>query len=123
MPSPEMAKAASMVQVPHGISTRGKYDEDRLMFAVPKKGRMSEKCLKFLEAAGLEYTRPDRVDVALCTNLPITLVFLAASDIAAFVGEGNVDLGITGEDIVAESGHSVEVRVRVWGEGVGEGWR
>ena len=52
--------------------------------------------------------RPERVDVALVRNLPITLVFLPAADIAKYVGEGNVDLGITGEDIIAEAGVSVE---------------
>ncbi len=34
--------------------------------------------------------------------MPITLIFLPAADIAQYVGDGNVDLGITGEDIVAE---------------------
>ena len=34
--------------------------------------------------------------------MPITLVFLPAKDIATFVGEGKVKLGITGEDMVAE---------------------
>eukprot|EP00316_Scyphosphaera_apsteinii_P011583 CAMPEP_0119323198 /NCGR_PEP_ID=MMETSP1333-20130426/60256_1 /TAXON_ID=418940 /ORGANISM="Scyphosphaera apsteinii, Strain RCC1455" /LENGTH=737 /DNA_ID=CAMNT_0007330591 /DNA_START=15 /DNA_END=2228 /DNA_ORIENTATION=+ len=79
----------------------------RLHIAVPKKGRMHETCLRFLEAAGLEYKRPERVDLAEVTNMPITLVFLPAADIAQYVGEGNVDLGITGEDIVAETGVSV----------------
>ena len=46
--------------------------------------------------------------MALVRNLPITLVFLPAADIAKYVGEGNVDLGITGEDIIAEAGVSVE---------------
>ena len=32
----------------------------------------------------------------------ISLVFLPAKDIATFVALGDVDLGITGEDIVAE---------------------
>jgi ATP phosphoribosyltransferase len=35
-------------------------------------------------------------------NLPIALVFLPAADIPTFVGEGRVDLGITGRDQVAE---------------------
>jgi ATP phosphoribosyltransferase len=43
------------------------------------------------------------VDIAICSSLPVTLVFLPASDIATYVGEGNLDLGITGQDIVAES--------------------
>jgi len=46
--------------------------------------------------------------VALCVGLPITLVFLPAADIAKYVGEGNVDIGITGIDIVQES--NVEVQ-------------
>lgn len=41
-------------------------------------------------------------------DLPITLVFLPAADIAKYVGEGNVDIGITGLDVVMESGVSVE---------------
>ncbi len=35
-------------------------------------------------------------------NLPIALVFLPAADIPTFVGEGRVDLGITGRDQVVE---------------------
>jgi ATP phosphoribosyltransferase len=35
--------------------------------------------------------------------MPIALVFLPAADIPRFVGEGRVDLGITGQDQVAES--------------------
>lgn len=52
---------------------------------------------------GIQYDRPHRLDVAHCTTLPLTLVFLPAADIATYVGEGNVDLGITGIDVVRES--------------------
>lgn len=34
--------------------------------------------------------------------MPIALIFLPAADIPTFVGEGRVDLGITGRDQVAE---------------------
>lgn len=112
LPGAALVRASSLVAVPSGISTRGNSDE-RLLIAIPKKGRMHEKCLKFLEAAGLEYERPDRVDVALCTNMPIKIVFLPASDIAMFVGEGNVDVGITGEDIIAESEQIVHVNLKL----------
>lgn len=43
------------------------------------------------------------MDIAVCRGLPVTLVFLPAADIATYVGEGNLDIGITGQDIVAES--------------------
>ena len=72
-------------------------------FAIPKKGRLHEKILQMLKGSGIELRREPRLDVALCVDLPITLVFLPASDIAKYVGEGNIDLGITGLDIVKES--------------------
>lgn len=72
-------------------------------FAIPKKGRLMEKVIVMLKGAGIEFRRQPRLDVALCIGLPITLVFLPAADIAKFVGEGNVDLGITGSDLVREN--------------------
>ncbi|OQR82472.1 ATP phosphoribosyltransferase [Achlya hypogyna] len=77
--------------------------QDNLLFAIPKKGRLYESVVKLLNGAGLDYNRPNRLDIAHCSSLPVTLVFLPASDIAKYVGEGNVDLGITGQDIIAES--------------------
>jgi ATP phosphoribosyltransferase len=62
-----------------------------------------EKVVEMLKGSGIEFRRQPRLDVALCVGLPISLIFLPAADIAKFVGEGNVDLGITGEDIVQEN--------------------
>jgi ATP phosphoribosyltransferase len=61
-----------------------------------------------LKGAGIEFRREPRLDVALCVGLPITLVFLPAADIAKFVGQGDVDIGITGFDVVSESQVDVE---------------
>ena len=66
------------------------------------------RVLSRFSGADIQYTRRNRLDIAACTNLPITLVFLPASDIAKYVGQGNVDLGITGQDIVIETGIDVE---------------
>ena len=77
-------------------------------FAIPKKGRLYEKCVGMLKGAGIEFRREPRLDVALCIGLPITLVFLPAADIAKFVGKGDVDIGITGYDVVTESQVNVE---------------
>jgi len=85
--------------------------------AVPKKGRLHEKVISMLKAAGIEHHREPRLDVAVCINLPLTLVFLPAADIAKYVGEGNVDIGITGYDVVQECGVDV---VRVMDLGFGK---
>ena len=84
-------------------------DEARnCLFAVPKKGRLFDKVSKILAGTGLDFVRPNRLDVAHCTSLPLTLVFLPAADIPAYVSEGNVDIGITGQDVVKEHGCDVE---------------
>ena len=75
---------------------------DRLLFAIPKKGRLHEHCISLLKGADINFHRPNRLDIALVKNLPIALVFLPAADIAKFVGDGNVDLGITGQDMIEE---------------------
>lgn len=77
-------------------------------FAIPKKGRLYEKCIDMLKGAGIDFRREPRLDIALCVGLPITLVFLPAADIAKFVGKGDVDIGITGYDVVTESQVSVD---------------
>lgn len=76
--------------------------------AIPKKGRLYDVCCEMLKGAGIKFHRGARLDVAVCKGLPLTLVFLPASDIAMYVGEGNVDFGITGFDIVEESEVEVE---------------
>ncbi|RDW68547.1 ATP phosphoribosyltransferase-like protein [Coleophoma crateriformis] len=82
--------------------------EGRLLFAVPKKGRLLQAALNLLEGADIQFRRESRLDIALVKNLPIALVFLPAADIPTFVGEGRVDLGITGRDVVAEHDAAVE---------------
>ena len=55
-----------------------------------------------LQGSDLQFRREHRLDIALVLGLEVALVFLPAADIPAFVGEGRVDLGITGRDQVAE---------------------
>ncbi|KAJ2886375.1 ATP phosphoribosyltransferase (ATP-PRTase) (ATP-PRT), partial [Coemansia aciculifera] len=76
---------------------------DRMLFAVPKKGRLYDQCLGLLNSIGIEFHRKPRHDIALVTNMPIALIFLPAADIATYVAKGNIDIGITGLDIISES--------------------
>lgn len=76
---------------------------DRLLFAIPKKGRLHQQCLDLLKGADIQFNRNQRLDIALVKNLAVAIIFLPASDIPRFVGLGNVDLAITGQDVVAEA--------------------
>ncbi|KAG5952100.1 hypothetical protein E4U53_001621 [Claviceps sorghi] len=82
--------------------------EGRLLFAVPKKGRLNQAALNLLEGADIQFRRENRLDIALVKNLPIALIFLPAADIPTFVGQGRVDLGITGWDQVKEHDAAVQ---------------
>lgn len=81
--------------------------QTRLLTCSSTTGRLYEKCLELLGGADIQFKRQHRLDVALVGNFHMALVFLPAADIPRFVGEGNVDLGITGQDMVAEAGESV----------------
>lgn len=84
------------------------HNQDHCLFAVPKKGRLYEKVTDMLKGAGVDYHREPRLDIAICKDLDMTMVFLPAADISKYVGEGNVDIGVTGIDIVEENGLEVE---------------
>lgn len=66
------------------------------------EGRLHQPCLDLLQGSDIQFHRHNRLDIALVKNFPLALVFLPAADIPTFVGEGRVDLGITGKDQVAE---------------------
>lgn len=66
------------------------------------EGRLQQATLDLLAGCDIQFRRETRLDIALVKNLPIALIFLPAADIPTFVGEGRVDLGITGRDQVAE---------------------
>jgi len=78
-------------------------DEDMVLFAVPKKGRLKDFTLQLLKAVGLSANRPQRLDVAVCKDYPIKLVFLPSVDIATYVLDGHVDVGIAGSDSYEET--------------------
>ncbi|ODV57884.1 ATP phosphoribosyltransferase (ATP-PRTase) (ATP-PRT) [Ascoidea rubescens DSM 1968] len=77
---------------------------DRIFFAIPKKGRIHDKCLELLKGADIQFRKIDkRLDIALSTNLPIALVFLRESDIPIFVSKGRCSIGIANSFQIKES--------------------
>ena len=69
---------------------------------LPPEGRLQQATLDLLSGSDIQFKRAPRSDIASVKDHKITLVFLPAADIPTFVGEGRVDLGITGRDQIAE---------------------
>ncbi len=75
-----------------------------LRIGVPSKGRLSEVAGELLKEAGLSFRRQERSLFARCRELPLDITFLRTEDIPVLCAEGAIDMGITGGDLVAESG-------------------
>jgi ATP phosphoribosyltransferase len=88
----------------------------RLRLAIPNKGRMVEPTLKLLHDAGLIFDEHERMLVAKVQNYELDILFVRTNDIIEFVGDGVADLGVTGDDLISESGAELP-RVRSLGYG------
>jgi ATP phosphoribosyltransferase len=82
---------------------------ERLRLAVPNKGRLVEPTLALLHDTGLVFDEHDRSLVARVQNFDLDILFVRTSDVVEFVGDGVADLGITGRDLLAETGSALPV--------------
>jgi ATP phosphoribosyltransferase len=77
--------------------------------AIPNKGRLQEPAIKLLEDAGIGVIdRAERQLFARTRDKQVDLVFVRTQDIPKLVEQGAADLGITGHDLVTESGARVK---------------
>lgn len=88
-----------------------------LRIGVPSKGRLAEVASELLKEAGLNYRRQERSLFARCREMPLDVTFLRTEDIPVLCAEGAIDLGITGGDLMAESGAQLINRLEL---GVGQ---
>ena len=84
-----------------------------LRIGLPSKGRLSDIAGDLLKQAGLSFRRQSRGLFARVSGLPVDLIFLRTDDIPTLCAEGAIDMGITGSDLLEESGGSAEVRMRL----------
>lgn len=74
-----------------------------LRVAVPNKGALSESAAEILAEAGYR-RRSDPKDLTVIDRANgVEFFFLRPKDIAIYVGSGQLDFGITGRDLAAES--------------------
>ncbi len=75
-----------------------------LRVAVPNKGMMSEPARAMLTEAGYLRSASVRDLLVHDPDNDVEFFFLRPRDIAIYVGEGTLDLGITGRDMLLDSG-------------------
>jgi ATP phosphoribosyltransferase len=82
-----------------------------LRIGVPSKGRLSDLAAELLKQAGLSFRRQERSLFARVGEMPVDITFLRTDDIPVLCAEGAIDMGLTGSDLVAESGADVVTRL------------
>jgi ATP phosphoribosyltransferase len=79
-----------------------------LRIAVPNKGSLSEPASQMLAEAGYRQRSDSRELVLHDADNDTEFFFLRPRDIATYVGSGQLDVGITGEDLLLDSGANAE---------------
>ncbi|WP_370619622.1 ATP phosphoribosyltransferase [Mumia sp. Pv 4-285] len=79
-----------------------------LKVAVPNKGSLSESAAQMLVDAGYRQRRSSRDLVTLDADNDVEFFYLRPRDIAIYVGDGTLDLGITGRDLLLDSGAAAD---------------
>jgi ATP phosphoribosyltransferase len=79
-----------------------------LRIAVPNKGSLSEPASQMLTEAGYRQRSDSRELMLLDTDNDTEFFFLRPRDIAIYVGSGRLDVGITGQDLLLDSGAHAE---------------
>lgn len=74
-----------------------------LRVAVPNKGSLSEAASAMLSEAGYRQRRDSRELVMVDPDNDIEFFFLRPRDIAVYVGQGTLDVGITGRDLLLDA--------------------
>ncbi len=79
-----------------------------LRVAVPNKGSLAEPSATMLHEAGYRQRRDPKELVLVDSANEVEFFFLRPRDIAVYVGAGQLDLGITGRDLLLDSGAAAE---------------
>jgi ATP phosphoribosyltransferase len=75
-----------------------------LRIALPNKGRLSEDTRELFNDAGLEVRSSSERALTASLGGEFEAIFVRAQDIPEFVADGAADVGVTGWDLVNESG-------------------
>lgn len=82
-----------------------------LRIALPNKGRLQADVIRLFDAAGLEVRSAGERALTARLGDEFTAIFVRAQDIPELVDRGAADAGVTGRDLVLESGATLDDRL------------
>jgi ATP phosphoribosyltransferase len=88
-------------------------DKTLLRIAIQKSGRLQEGSLQLLKESGLSFSNGKDQLKTQARNFPVEVLFLRDDDIPQYVEDKVADVGIVGENVVAEKLKNTEVIKRL----------
>ncbi|MCB9033197.1 MAG: ATP phosphoribosyltransferase [Chitinophagales bacterium] len=83
----------------------------RIKLAIQKKGRLSEKSIQLINECDISFPNSSGKLTTACYDFPMDILFLRDDDIPGYVEDGVADIGIVGENVIAELGSQVDNRL------------
>lgn len=84
-----------------------------LKIALPNKGSLADDSIRILQEAGYRQRTDSRDLVTIDRENDIEFYYLRPRDIAIYVASGELDLGITGEDLLIDSQVRAEILLKL----------
>ena len=84
-----------------------------LRIAIQKSGRLQEGSLALLKESGLSFSNGKDQLKTQARNFPVEVLFLRDDDIPQYVEDNVADVGVVGENIVAEKQKKNEIVKRL----------
>src|SRR3954465_9293352 len=85
---------------------------DLLRIAVPNKGALAQAAAEMLRESGYRQRLDSKELTLLDAENDVEFFYLRPRDIALYVGEGTLDVGITGRDLLLDSGAKADAVLR-----------
>ena len=89
---------------------------NKITIGIPSKGRLKDKAISFFEGNGLKILQSDkeRNYFASVENSPnIKIIFLHAKEIIQRLGDGTLDVGVSGLDLLNESEKNLRDKILI----------
>ena len=83
--------------------------DGRIIVAIQKSGRLSEKSLEMIRSCGIDFYADSRALKASASGFPLDFLFVRDDDIPGYVADGVADIGIVGRNELDESGIELDV--------------
>ncbi len=86
---------------------------EKLRITIQKSGRLHDKSIELLRDSGINLPNGSGKLLSAARDFPLEILFVRDDDIPEYVADGVADVGIVGENVVAEKGFKLRIIERL----------